>query len=177
MSRTVEEYMSLPYSKTILPIDENEGGGFLVEVPDLGRHATCAWGATEEEALRNLKQVMKSNIEMWLQEGLDIPEPKSKKNYSGAIALRVPPFMHEFLSEYAANEGVSLNSLINLCISEKMGMQKEKAASKVEYHYHDHYHKIGSPDIVVPRFEEQEKDIRMQSDEDFEKLYGQARVA
>lgn len=174
MSRTVEEYMNLPYSKTILPIDENEGGGFLVEVPELGRHATCAWGATEEEALYNLKQVMKSNIEMWLQEGLHIPEPKGKKNYSGAIALRVPQSMHESLSEYAASEGVSVNSLINTCIAEKIGMVKAKITAEI---MHTHYYKIGSPDAFAPRAREREKDIPMLSDENIEKFYSQARVA
>lgn len=153
MSKTVEEYMSLPYSKTILPIDESEGGGFLIEVPDLGRHATCAWGATEEEALSNLKQVMKSNVEMWLKEGLDVPEPKNKKNYSGAISLRVPPYMHEFLAEFAASENVSVNSLINNCIAEKMGIQKERETSEVLYHRHE----IVNREIVASRTEAREK--------------------
>lgn len=177
MPKTVEEYMNLLYAKTITPINENEGGGFLVEVPDLGRSATCAWGATEEEALHNLKQVMKSNIEMWLKEGLDIPEPKIKKNYSGAIALRLPRYMHAFLAEFATNEGLSINALINNCIAEKMGIQKESNASKAMHHYHYHEHQIASSqDVSALKAKAQEKSCYVSSDE---KIFGEyaAKVA
>lgn len=75
MTKNIEYYMSLPYKKNIYKLDIFDGGGYLAEIPDLGVCATCAWGAIEEEALHNVKLVMKSNIEMWLKEGLAIPEP------------------------------------------------------------------------------------------------------
>lgn len=122
--KTVEEYMKLPYLRTLLPVDESEGGGVLVEIPELGSYATCAWGKNEAEALKNLEQVMRDNIQMWLDEGLDIPEPKPKKRYSGAISLRVSPFMHEFLVDHAADQNMSVNGLITHCISMMMGINK-----------------------------------------------------
>lgn len=138
MSKTIEEYMALPYVKTITPGDKNECGGFFAEIPDLGRNTTCAWGKTEYEALQNLEQVMRSNISMWLDEGLDIPEPQTTKSYSGSFSLRVAPYIHRFVAESAIEQGISMNALLGLWIAQKMGLEEAKNEIKIK-HTHTYY--------------------------------------
>ena len=48
--------------------------------------------------------------------GIDLPEPKTVKNYSGQIRLRMAKSLHEQAAQLAAKEGISLNQLICLGI-------------------------------------------------------------
>lgn len=53
--------------------------------------------------------------------GNPIPEPSSKKEYSGKFVLRVPKSLHRKLASLAEEEGVSLNHLLNTLLVEMVG--------------------------------------------------------
>lgn len=140
MSMTIEEYMVLPYQKVVTRMPEDQGGGFLAEVPLLGKYATCAWGETEQEALETLTKVMRDNISSWIEDGLEIPLPEVEKKYSGKISLRVPPSLHKRLAELAEEEEVSMNAMLNNLIYEALGVRRSELVT--HYHHHDVTHHL-----------------------------------
>lgn len=72
----VNYYMKLPYKIVIEPIPDEEGGGFEAFIPQLGRMTMTGSGDTPEEALENLRNVQETLFEMWIKEGVHIPEPE-----------------------------------------------------------------------------------------------------
>lgn len=121
MKKDIEYYMRLPYKIELHRIGPEEGGGFLAEIPDLGRLSTNAWGETVAEAYDMLEEIKRSNIEDMLAQGMEVPEPKEEKTYSGRINLRMPPSLHRALAETALRENVSLNSCINNLLHRALG--------------------------------------------------------
>jgi predicted HicB family RNase H-like nuclease len=83
--------------------------GKVAEFPSLGAH-----GDTPEAALREIMFVVSEVVKDLARGGDEIPEPFSKRTYSGKLNLRMPPQMHRELAMEAAREHVSLNQLINL---------------------------------------------------------------
>ena len=59
-----------------------------------------------------LREIQRENIEDLIAKGLDVPEPITDENYSGRLNLRMSKSLHRRLAEVAAQEEVSLNTLI-----------------------------------------------------------------
>lgn len=112
------------YPFTTRPLSDDEGGGILIEFPDLPGCASD--GETLEEALENKDDAVNSWIMCAKENGDAIPEPfdyLKNISYSGKILQRVPKSIHRKLSERAKTEGVSINSLILSYISQGLGYQ------------------------------------------------------
>jgi predicted HicB family RNase H-like nuclease len=86
--------------------------GRVVEFPSLAAH-----GKTLEDALRETKELVSYILEDLRESGEFIPEPFSKRNFSGKLNLRMPPQLHRQLTAEAEREGVSLNQWINRKLS------------------------------------------------------------
>jgi predicted RNase H-like HicB family nuclease len=99
--------------KIIYSPDDN---GFIATIPDL--KWCSAFGDTEEEAIKEIKIVQKEWLKIAKKEGIPIPEPKTDDNYTGKITAKTPKTLHRQLSELANEEGVSLNQMIVLLLSE-----------------------------------------------------------
>jgi antitoxin HicB len=108
----------LTYPFTIRPLEEDEGGGYLIEFPDLP--GCMADGETVEEALREGADAVRSWTETMRELGRPVPLPSSSadKRYSGRWVMRVPRSLHRRLAERAREEGVSLNALATALLSE-----------------------------------------------------------
>lgn len=117
MNKDLEYYMNLQYKTELRELSDEEGGGFIVENPELGRLSTNAWGETVEDALLMLKEIRRSNIKDLLQKGMEVPEPQGERTYSGRINLRMPPTLHQDLVVMAEEQKTSLNQLINNILS------------------------------------------------------------
>jgi antitoxin HicB len=63
----------VPYRFTIRPLSEEEGGGYLIEFPDLP--GCMSDGETIEEAIAHGIEAMEGWIEAVRAEGQPIPEP------------------------------------------------------------------------------------------------------
>lgn len=89
-------------------------------------------GDTADDAIQELK----SNEQEWLSTakefGIPIPEKiiKAEKTYSGKIALRVSPLVHEEAMELAKELGISLNQYINDALVTYNTTLKNKQAAK-----------------------------------------------
>jgi len=78
-----------------------------LEFPGLAAH-----GDSPENALREIKVVVKESIN-WLNEGNEpVPEPLGVRKFKGNLTLRVPPELHRELAIKSAEQGVSVNQYI-----------------------------------------------------------------
>lgn len=74
MNKTVDYYMSLPYSILLTPLSEEDGGGWLAEIPLLPNCASD--GETEAEALVNVRDAMRGWLSVSIEDGDPIAEPE-----------------------------------------------------------------------------------------------------
>ena len=116
MNKTVEYYLSLPYTIELVP-DPQEG--WFVAIKELP--GCMSQGETPEEAMEMIRDAMRSWIEVSLEDGDPIPEPRSLEDYSGKFVVRVPRSLHRDLAEMAGREGVSLNQYINVALARSVG--------------------------------------------------------
>jgi len=61
------------------------------------------------DALREVKQLVRTVLEDMAANREDIPQPIADKSYSGKFLVRVPPDLHRKLALEAAESHVSLN--------------------------------------------------------------------
>ena len=76
MKKDLNYYLSLRYKIELIPISEEDGGGWRAEIPELGRYAFVGDGDTIEEALRSLEETKRDYFEDWYKKGIEIPEPE-----------------------------------------------------------------------------------------------------
>lgn len=88
--------------------------GFIAEVPDLP--GCNAFGKTENEALAEAKDAIRSWLQAAKATKREIPKPtviERIESYSGKFVVRVPRSLHARLARRAKSEGVSLNQYIS----------------------------------------------------------------
>ena len=74
MRKGLGYYMLLPYAVEIIPIPEDQGGGYTVRLPQFGTMGIVGDGDTEIEALTNLKDVQCSRFQYYLSKDIGISE-------------------------------------------------------------------------------------------------------
>ncbi len=95
----------------------DEDKGYIAIVPDLP--GCSAWGATEEEALREVHDAAHAWLKVAIKMKREIPQPSTEANYSGKFLMRVPKRLHAELARAAKAQGVSLNQYILYLLAEK----------------------------------------------------------
>ena len=125
MSKTLQEYLSLPY--TIILRRDTRDEIFVARVEELP--GCSAHGDTEQEAVLNLRD----NMEVWIGDCIDsgdaVPEPTEEIELpSGKWLQRVPRSLHLKLIRLAKEEGVSLNQLVTSALAEAVGGKEVRAA-------------------------------------------------
>jgi antitoxin HicB len=118
MEKTIDYYMNLPYTIELQCDPEH---GWFVRVKEL--RGCMSAGDTAEEALAMIQEAKAGWLEVALEEGLAIPEPRAEEDYSGKFVVRVPRSLHQELVESAAREGVSLNQYINVALARSVGQR------------------------------------------------------
>jgi antitoxin HicB len=107
------------YPFEVRPLTEEEGGGYLIEFPDLP--GCMSDGETPEEAIVNGRDAVKCYLGMMKEFGDPIPRPGSFAKPSGQWRQRVPKSLHARLTARAEREGVSLNTLVTTLIAQGLG--------------------------------------------------------
>ena len=118
------------YTHVISPLSPEEGGGFLISLPDLP--GCMSDGETIEEAIQNGRDAFLAWISAQADMGKEIPRPtyrapETEPPMSGKFVQRVPKTLHAKLAALAKQEGVSLNTLVLTFIAEGMGTREEKS--------------------------------------------------
>ncbi|HTW68657.1 MAG TPA: type II toxin-antitoxin system HicB family antitoxin [Acetobacteraceae bacterium] len=111
------------YRFTIRPLTAEEGGGYLIEFPDLP--GCMSDGETIEDAIANGAEAKRDWIAAMQEAGRPVPSPTTEaaEAYSGKWVLRTPKSLHRKLSERAREEGVSLNALAVAMLAEGLGQR------------------------------------------------------
>lgn len=102
-------YMSLNYKQDIVKVNDPDGVYVQASIPRLP--GVIAFGNTTSEALKDLEGAKEIWLKKCLSEGIAIPEPITE-TFSGRITLRMPKSLHKELSDFAEDEGTSLNQYI-----------------------------------------------------------------
>lgn len=121
MKKDLEYYLALKYPIKITP---EEDGTFFIEHPDLPGCFSC--GDTIDEAIESLKEAKIAWIEMGLEHGDKIPEPKSLEEFSGQFRLRIPKTLHKSLAEQAEKEEISMNQYCLYLLSKEFQKNIDK---------------------------------------------------
>ena len=125
MKKDLNYFLALPYKIEIIPIPEDEGGGYLARLPQFGTLGIVGDGETKEEALADLEENQKDRFQQYIEEGLEIPEPDvDAEEYSGKFVARIPKFLHRELTQAAQKNGVSLNQYV--CTLLAMNFQSDR---------------------------------------------------
>ncbi len=109
------------YPFTVRPLTEEEGGGYLIEFPSLP--GCMSDGETIEEAIKNGKDAVQAWIMMAKEINRTIPKPEEPIEQSGKWVQRVPKSIHARLVDRAREEGVSLNTLVIMLLSEALATE------------------------------------------------------
>jgi predicted RNase H-like HicB family nuclease len=121
MNKTIKNKVVKKTKKQSLPLVEQylynigwseEDEAFVARVAEFP--SLAAHGETQEEALRELKNVVEFVIEDLAESKEPIPEPFGKRTFSGKLVLRMPEYLHRQLALEALKQKVSLNQLLNL---------------------------------------------------------------
>ena len=109
------------YPFQVRPLTSEEGGGYLIEFPDLP--GCMSDGGTIEEAIANGGDALRSWLATAAEFGDAIAPPSrpSDETYSGRWNMGVPKSLHRRLAERAKAEGVSLNTLAVTLLAEGLG--------------------------------------------------------
>lgn len=126
--KKVREYMKKPYR---IEIEPDPDGGYVAWIKELPGCIT--YGETLEETLKMLEEAKELYIETALARGKKLPEPVAERKYSGKFLLRISPALHERLAEMAADEGVSLNALVNRLIVK--ALSEKEIAQRINEQY------------------------------------------
>jgi len=112
------------YPFTIRPLGGDDGGGYLIEFPDIP--GCMSDGETPEEAIVNGRDALRCCLLTLKEFGEPIPEPGTFAAASGQWRQRVPKTLHARLVERARREGVSLNTVVTAMIAEGLGSRQSR---------------------------------------------------
>ncbi len=113
------------YPFIIRHLSNEEGGGYLIEFPDLP--GCMSDGDTIEQAINNGQDAVDAWIAAAREMNRHIPKPGELESQSGKWVQRVPKSIHLRLVNRAKEEGVSLNTLVIMMLSESLGSENYRA--------------------------------------------------
>jgi antitoxin HicB len=112
----LDYYLSLPYTIELVRTDDLT---WFARVAEL--RGCMTEGDSPEHAAAMIRDAMAAWIEVALEDGLPIPEPRPAEEYSGKFVVRIPKSLHRDLVETAAREGVSLNQYVGAELARAVG--------------------------------------------------------
>jgi antitoxin HicB len=109
------------YQFTVRPLSNEEGGGYLVEYPDIP--GCMSDGETIEEAIANGREALRDCMQVFKESGRKIPKPAIE---AAQWRQRLPRTLYSKLTKQAEHEGVSINSLVTAIIAEAIGAKQAR---------------------------------------------------
>lgn len=114
-TKTIDDYLRLPYTIEILQDEGEEYSGWFARVVELPGCMTQA--DTFEELGEMIEDAKRAWIEVAMEDDIPIPEPRQLEAYSGKFVVRVPKSLHRELVDAAERDGASLNQYINVALA------------------------------------------------------------
>lgn len=128
--RTVDDYLKLPYTIEVVHDRSDDHPGWFARVVELPGCMTQA--DTFEELGPMIEDAMRGWIEIGLEDGQPIPEPRLAETHSGKFVVRLPRSLHRELAEAADRDGVSLNTYISVALGRAVGYAPAPAPAPEE---------------------------------------------
>jgi antitoxin HicB len=113
------------YQFTVRPLSKEEGGGYLVEYPDIP--GCMSDGETVEEAIGNGREALRDCIAVFQESGRKVPKPGIQ---AAQWRQRLPRTLYSKLTAQAQNEGVSINSFVTAIIAEAIGSRRAQPGNR-----------------------------------------------
>jgi antitoxin HicB len=107
------------YPFTVRPLSKEEGGGYLVEYPDIP--GCMSDGESVEEAIANGKGALRDCLAVFKAVGRKSPKSPVE---AAQWRQRLPRTLYTKLTKEAENEGVSINSFVTAIIAEAIGAKR-----------------------------------------------------
>src|ERR1022692_2744507 len=107
------------YQFTVRPLSKEEGGGYLVEYPDIP--GCMSDGDTIEEAIANAREALRDCVAVFQETGRKVPKPGIE---AAQWRQRLPRTLYSKLTAQAEHEGVSINSFVTAIIAEAIGSKQ-----------------------------------------------------
>lgn len=124
-TRTVDEYMKLPYTVEVFRDDSDDVPGYVARVIELPGCITQADSFAELELM--LEDAMRLWIEVTLEDGREVPTPQREVEYSGEFVVHVPRSLHRRLVETAIRDGVAVDAFVTMALAQAVGAQQAAA--------------------------------------------------
>jgi predicted RNase H-like HicB family nuclease len=105
-------YLSLNWSYTVEKDQEKGQDFFIVRVNELP--GVCTDGRTVSEAMKNIQDAIAATIELYLEQGDQIPEPIQKEKFKGNISYRTSRERHYNLAKIAQRRHLSMNKTLDM---------------------------------------------------------------
>jgi antitoxin HicB len=118
----------LDYPFVIRHLTKEEGGGYLIEFPDLP--GCMSDGETIDDAIANGHDALSAWMIAAREMHRLVPKPGEFEKQSGKWVQRVPKSIHLRLVEKAHAEGVSLNTLVISMLAEALGKKERFHVAK-----------------------------------------------
>ncbi len=116
MEKNLQYYLNLPYSYIVEWSEADEC--YLGSIVELEKNMTC--GETPEEVIKNLKEALEAYVNTSIANNMEIPEPLKLTDFKGNITYRTTSAKHYQLAKTAKIKGISINSLIDEAVEEKL---------------------------------------------------------
>ena len=113
------------YQFTVRPLSKEEGGGFLVEFPDIP--GCMSDGETIDEAIRNGREALRDCLDVFRESRRAIPKPGIE---AAQWRQRLPRTLYSKLTKQAEREGVSINSFVTAIIAEAIGSRQARPGKR-----------------------------------------------
>lgn len=110
------------FKYSIYTVWSDEDDGYIATIPEFPD--LSAFGETAQEAVEEAMIAAEGFIEVYEEDGENLPDPIKTSSFSGQTRVRLPKSLHASLSQEAQTEGVSLNTYIVHLLSERNGFKK-----------------------------------------------------
>ncbi|MEY4630045.1 MAG: hypothetical protein RIQ81_165 [Pseudomonadota bacterium] len=97
---------------------DSRDGIYVARVPELENCHTH--GDTPEKALANARAAIELWVDTARRRGKPVPEPISRRKFSGRFVLRTSEALHARLAHVALNKGQSMNDLVVEILEQKI---------------------------------------------------------
>jgi predicted HicB family RNase H-like nuclease len=108
----------------------DEDGDYLVHFQELPN--ISAFGATPEEALKELDDAWALVKESYAEEGKPLPVAPSRRDFGGVFQVRVDRRVHRRLAMEAERSGISLNALVAQKLAVSYGLSTSPPMSSTQ---------------------------------------------
>ena len=114
--KNLDYYLNLPWTYRFEWSDEDEC--YIASIVEL--KGCMSHGDTINEAAEMIQDALKSYITCSLHYGDEIPEPLKPIDFKGKIPYRTTPDKHYRIAKRAKSLGISINTLIDEAVEEKL---------------------------------------------------------